>query len=142
MSEQQAAPAIPAWLDHELDLARQLFLVGDDWEITVQIVKTEDFDGQCESDPEYLNATLRFRPELDEANEHYRRRVVRHEVLHIVLAEMGEVFEKVARQLSSSTSGMVREAYNDAEERAIQRITRGLALYDQRQAAGRGQGKA
>lgn len=121
---------LPDWLNTELDDARRLFLINDAWRIGVTIEESDEFDGECEPDAEYLNATIKFNAELGEKDECYRRRIVRHEVLHIALAEVDQVVEDMLCSLAQGEQMALRKAYRRSVERFIQRLTRGLMYHE------------
>lgn len=122
---------LPAWLIEELQDARQLLGVGDEWHIVATVVDhpngDENNDGMCCPDATYLNARMEFSRDL--AQDANGRFVVLHEMLHVTHAEVDQVVDTALGGLSEGERGRMRELYEAAVERSLQRMSRAMARH-------------
>lgn len=122
---------LPAWLVEEVQDARRLLGVGDDWHITVQVVdhpnRDENNDACCRPDVTYLNATMEFARDL--VQDEHGRFVVLHEMLHITHAEIDQVVETALAGLVEGERGRMRELYEAVVERSLQRMSRAMVRH-------------
>jgi len=119
---------LPDWMQDFIGNARSLVGIDEGWHITGKLVDAPDHrpdtDGACWPDAVYLNARLELSRDL-QPDEHGRR-VILHELLHIIHAEMDEVVERLRDAEDQASRELLYELYNDALERALQRIGRAM----------------
>lgn len=107
------------WLSTELDaVADHISLPGErrhDGALLVGRLRHADIDVPCAE----IQVALR-RPEADV------RETVRHELLHVRLAELQSVLEQALSGLPPGEADVLRASYDSAEERAVNAIARAL----------------
>lgn len=121
----------PEWLTDMVQDARRLLGVGDDWQVSVNVVRIPGGDAAndaaCTPDAVYLNADLDFAPDLQPSET--TRAIVLHEVLHIAHAELDALASVICEGLPKSERLRMRDLYDDANERTLQRISRAMARH-------------
>lgn len=120
---------LPAWLLEEVQDARRLLGVGDDWHITVKVVDhpngDADNDGTCYVSANYLNATIEFARDMTQNEQ--GRHVILHEILHVAYAEIDQVVKTGFSVLPKGERGRMKGLYEAAVERVLQRMSRAIA---------------
>jgi len=118
----------PQWVKDYVQDCRRLLGVGDEWRILVHMVDVipdnEDADGIVQADSRYFNATIHLLNSLQD--DEYGHEACLHEVMHIALSPLSALFQQVLGDMSMAARMAVQEAYSNAEEQCIQRMTRAM----------------
>lgn len=121
---------IPTWAEEELQNARLVFGVGNDWHVYANWVTVtqagKESDGSCKADCVYLTANIDLRNKLEQGK--YSQRVIFHEVGHVAHSEIDNVVENYILEsvLDDTQRQFFMSLYSEALERFLQRLTRGL----------------
>jgi len=108
----------------------QVFLSIDNWEITV-VEAASDVDAWADIDPhpQAFTAELRVSHDFWAQTPERQRTILLHELLHIVLARYARVAETLEEPLGKLAWAVLEPQLEDAEERAIEHLTRIIAPY-------------
>ena len=108
----------------------QVFLSIDTWEITV-VEAASDVDAWADIDPhpQAFTAELRVSHDFWAQTPERQRTILLHELLHIVLARYSRVAETLEEPLGKLAWSVLEPQLEDAEERAIEHLTRIIAPY-------------
>lgn len=97
------------------------------WKVDIVIGETNisTTPASCDAKSMYRNAELTFDPERTHSEEDAFRNL-RHEMLHVLLAEFDLLYEAVKRVAPSSDMEILDVLYHNAHERSIGNIERML----------------
>lgn len=133
MTELRRGVDIPEWLFDDLQDARLMFNVGDEWHINVRLTDrpsgSDNNAGCCATDYAYLNADLEFARDLERYSPAKRRRIVIHETLHIATAEIVAIVDEMSEGLGKHERRQWKRRHREAIERFIQRTSRGMTQH-------------
>jgi len=130
MSLNDAKPSdpIPDWIVTAAQDARQLLGLDDGWHISIKMVDhpsgKPEFNGVAFVDTAYLSVRMELARDLKPDAEGHR--VIMHEMMHVALAGIFQAASYGFNQLPKRARKVAMKVYNDAEEMAIQRMTRAM----------------
>lgn len=119
----------PDYVKEYIQEARNIFgLNGPEWHFTILMTDRPggrgNSDGWCLSDGVYMNADIEIREGIED-RELIRNHVF-HEVLHAVHAEIDSVVEQMEDLIPKRERKVIRETYEKALERFVQRTARSV----------------
>lgn len=124
---------IPDWLFEYVQAARDIYgITGPDWAIRSKVSDRpngKDVSGSTITDARYMNANIVFSTDLEEGDR--AREVVIHEIGHVAMFEIDGAFESLLAQVDEARREFLREVFEDAEERFLQRLSRSFVYYIQ-----------
>ena len=108
----------------------QVLLGVDSWELTI-VEAASDVDAWADIDAhaQQPTADLRVSHDFWAQTPEKQRLILTHELLHLVLARYARVTETLEESLGKLAWAVFEPQLEDAEERAIEHLTRILAPY-------------
>jgi hypothetical protein len=131
MSKTKNNQPIPNWLFEYIQDARLIFGVnGPEWSFHS---KMSDRPGEGHGDAStstnwtYLNVRQEYATTLEEGK--VSQAVAIHEVGHAAMVEMDETIQEMAEYLPENVRSLLKEQYDSASERFLQRLSRSIVHY-------------
>lgn len=121
------AENLPHWLIAYAQDCRRLFGIGDEWYISIKLVRApgEDLEkeGQSRINVRYLTAHIEL---CESMSEEGLRHTLMHELLHVAFAPLELAHNRMRELVKEKHHAHLDELFADGLEQTIERLTRAL----------------
>lgn len=116
----------PEWISEYAQDCRRLLGIGDEWQITIRMVKelSDKRAGEIDINFNYFYADISLLDTIQDTEEN--RQLILHEMMHIALAEYEQLTTRFFNHLPRKMRGLAMKLTEDIQEKTIQRITWGI----------------
>jgi hypothetical protein len=122
---------LPVFIVDAVAMGKKLWGIGPEWNVQIELRDnpggSERNDGSTSYSYRYLNATIDLK--RDHKDNPLFRKLIVHEVGHLAMAEIDEAVEKIIAHLPADDHKFMRELYEDAQEKFLQRASRCMVDY-------------